>query len=137
MFAPVTELLLTAQTPSYKTVLALDKKVRDKTLPSHFNTPASIDDASFPSRAINRHLFVHLRTVCLMYIHRSFFARALLDHPTNPLRSPYAPSVLSAYQCASLLIRDDVKFVEQMPDLAMRWSILWSHLFSAAVCGIC
>ncbi len=41
----------------------------------------------------------------MIHIHRTFFAQALLDHPTNPLASPYAPSFLAANRCASILLR--------------------------------
>ncbi len=41
----------------------------------------------------------------MIHIHRTFFAQALLDNPTNPLSSPYAPSFLAANRCASILLR--------------------------------
>jgi hypothetical protein len=69
----------------------------------------------------------------LLYIHRSFFAQALLDHPSNPLRSRYAPSFLAAYRCASGVIKSAVNQFDRFPDLSMRWWMVWTHLFSAAV----
>ncbi|KAG1897214.1 uncharacterized protein F5891DRAFT_947804 [Suillus fuscotomentosus] len=69
----------------------------------------------------------------MLFIHRSFFAQALLDFPTNPLRSPYAPSFLAAYRCASATIKTTVLNFQMLPDLFMRWWTIWSHLLSAAV----
>lgn len=69
----------------------------------------------------------------MLFIHRSFFAQALLDFPTNPLRSPYAPSFLAAYRCASATIKTTVLNFQVFPDLFMRWWPIWSHLLSAAV----
>jgi hypothetical protein len=124
---------LTAQTPSYQTILELDRKVREKVLPPHLDDP-DFDDISSPIKFMWRHVFHTLRSICLTYIHRSFFARALLDHPKNPLLSPYAPSFLSAYRCSSVIIKKAVRFINRLPDLSMRWTLLWTHLFSAAVC---
>lgn len=60
----------------------------------------------------------------LMYIHRSFFAQAMIDHPVNPLRSAYAPSFLAAYRCASGLIKSNLYHFQKFPDLCPRvWSI--------------
>ncbi len=61
-----------------------------------------------------------------MYIHKSYFAQAVLTHPDDPLLSPYAASYLAAYRCASALISMKVKYFNRSADLlARRWSI-WS-----------
>lgn len=44
IFSTVTELTLTAEPPSYETVLELDRKVREKTLPPHLNVFMSPED---------------------------------------------------------------------------------------------
>lgn len=51
--------------------------------------------------------------LALLYIHRTFFAQAMLDHPANPLRSPYAPSFLAAYRCASGMIKANLNHFER------------------------
>lgn len=63
----------------------------------------------------------------LLYIHRSFFAQAMLDHPANPLRSPYAPSFLAAYRCASGVIKSGLNHFDRFPDLCGRWWGVWTH----------
>ena len=37
-------------------------------------------------------------------MHRGFFARAVSDHPKDPLGSPYGSSVIAAYRSAGSLV---------------------------------
>ena len=68
--------------------------------------------------------------------HAPFFAQALLDNPSNPLSSPYAPSFLAANRCASVLVKSFIHHYERCPDLCGRFWGIWTHAFSAAVsCG--
>ena len=69
----------------------------------------------------------------MLYIHRTFFAQALLDNPSNPLSSPYAPSFLAANRCASVLVKSFIHHYERCPDLCARFWGIWTHAFSAAV----
>ncbi|KAF8897440.1 fungal-specific transcription factor domain-containing protein [Infundibulicybe gibba] len=134
IFATVTELTLTAETPQYQTVLELDRKVREKVLPSHLNVFMSAEDPHCtPSVYMRGCLLGQYRAVALLYIHRSFFAQAMLDHPVNPLRSPYAPSFLAAYRCASGMIKSTLNHYDRFPELCCRWWTIWTHLFSAAI----
>ncbi|TFK43632.1 fungal-specific transcription factor domain-containing protein [Crucibulum laeve] len=134
IFASVLELTLTAKAPQYQTILDLDRKVREKTLPPHLNVFMSPEDEHCtPSVYMRRCLLGQYRSVTLLYIHRSFFAQAMLDHPANPLRSPYAPSFLAAYRCASGVIKSSLNHYDRFPDLCGRWWGIWTHLFSAAI----
>ena len=74
-----------------------------------------------------------LLCIAMIYIHRTFFAQVLLDHPQNPLSSPYAPSFLAANRCASVLIKSFIHYYERCPDLIGRFWGIWTHAFSAAV----
>jgi len=130
----VTELTLTAEPPNYQTVLELDRRVREKTLPLHLNVFMSADDEHCtPAVYMRGCLLGQYRTIVLLYIHRSFFAQAMLDHPINPLRSPYAPSFLAAYRCASGMIKSNLNYFDRFPDLCYRLWAIWTHLFSAAI----
>ncbi|KAG2754657.1 hypothetical protein P692DRAFT_20950168 [Suillus brevipes Sb2] len=135
VFSQVTELTLSADLPSYDTILELDKKVREQVLPPPLNLYRSSvqDDYTTPSAYVRGRILFQFRTTTMLFIHRSFFAQALLDFPTNPLRSPYAPSFLAAYRCASATIKTTVLNFQVFPDLFMRWWPIWSHLLSAAV----
>jgi len=69
----------------------------------------------------------------LMYIHRGYFAKALLDYPKDPMRSPYAHSYLSAYRAALSMLKVVREHYNLFPNLASRFWSLWSHAFSATV----
>ncbi|KIY46632.1 hypothetical protein FISHEDRAFT_75449 [Fistulina hepatica ATCC 64428] len=130
----VIENTLTAAPPSYDTILELDRKVREKSLPPHLNVFLNAQDQSFtPGTYMRGCVLGQYRSVALLYIHRSFFAQAMLDYPSNPLRSPYAPSFLAAYRCASNVIKSNLNHFDRFPDLCVRWWSTWTHLFSAAI----
>lgn len=122
IFAKVIERTLAAAPPPYDVILELDRIVREKTLPPSLNAfMAKDDDNTSPSVYMRGCLLSQFRSVTMLYIHRSFFAQAVLDHPLNPLRSPYAPSFLAAYRCASVIIKSSISHFERYPDLCMRW----------------
>ena len=60
----------------------------------------------------------------MVFIHKSFFVKAMIDHPINPLRSAYAPSFLATYRCASGIIKANLHHFEILPNLFPRvWSV--------------
>ena len=64
IFANVIESTLTAEPPSYQTILDLDRKVREKTLPAHLNVFMSPDDVNCTPSAYMRGCVLHTyRTV--------------------------------------------------------------------------
>ncbi|KAJ3855656.1 hypothetical protein EV368DRAFT_34161 [Lentinula lateritia] len=130
ILAQVLELTLTAELPSYQTILDLDRKVREKTLPAHLNVFMSAEDEHCtPAAYMRRCNLGQYRSVTLLFLHRSFFAQAMLDHPVNPLRSPYAPSFLAAYRCASGVIKSSLNHYDRFPDLCRRWWNVGSQSF--------
>ncbi|KZP33617.1 hypothetical protein FIBSPDRAFT_1036153 [Athelia psychrophila] len=132
VFNPVIKLTLAANPPSYKMVLELDRKVREKTLPLALKA-RDADSGFSMTEYLQGSLLSQLRTLTMLYIHKSFFAQALLDHPENVLLSRYAPSFLAASSCASNIIRASVMHLEKVPKLCSRWWIMWNNLFSAAI----
>ncbi len=68
-----------------------------------------------------------------LYIHRNFFARALLDFPTNPLRSPFAPSFLAAYRSATQLLKTLRENFDAFSYLFIRLWPIWAHALAASV----
>lgn len=74
--------------------------------------------------------FPHL---ALLYLHRSFFARAISDHPKDPLGSPYGASVLAAYRSAGALVALMRNLHTQLQEPSERMWFLWTHMFSCAV----
>ncbi|KAJ7283756.1 fungal-specific transcription factor domain-containing protein [Mycena rebaudengoi] len=134
VFSIITERTLTAESPTYETILELDRLVRAKTLPPYLNVFLGREDANCtPSVYMRGCLLGQFRSVAMLYIHRTYFAQSILDHPVNPLRSPYAPSFLAAYRCASSMIKANLNHFERFPELCCRWRVIWTHLFSAAI----
>ncbi|KZP02176.1 hypothetical protein FIBSPDRAFT_1056026 [Athelia psychrophila] len=73
-----------------------------------------------------------IRSVTMLFIHKTYFARALINHPANPLRSPYAASFLAATRCASAVIRSSAQYIKET-EYYTRWWTMWAQLFSAAM----
>ncbi|KAF9524395.1 fungal-specific transcription factor domain-containing protein [Crepidotus variabilis] len=137
IYNSVAEATLTAKSPSYSTILDLDKKVREISFPKSFNPYVSkeVGPEIFHSSSLALRDFYasQNRTVTMLYLHRSFFAQAMLDHPTNPLLSPFAPSFLTAYRSASVIIKASAHLFERSEAVATRVWFLMYHMFSAAV----
>ncbi|KAJ6573486.1 hypothetical protein DFH09DRAFT_916018 [Mycena vulgaris] len=131
------ETTLTAKAPGYATVLELDRRVRELSVPDSFKpyaTRADGDEEYYSSAASLRGFYAsQYRTVTMVYLHRSFFAQAMLDFPTNPLRSPFATSFLTAYRSASVIIKATAYQFDRCAEMAMRVWFLLHHTFSAAV----
>ncbi|KAL1725358.1 fungal-specific transcription factor domain-containing protein [Schizophyllum commune] len=138
VFMPVIHVTLSARPQPYSAVLDLDKRVRSIEFPTSFRpyvTLAEAGPAEFHSSAISLMGFYasQHRTVTMLYLHRSFFAQALLDHPSNPLASPYALSFQTALRCASIIIKGAAHHFERCEAIAVRCWFLMGHVFSAAV----
>ncbi|KAJ6603691.1 fungal-specific transcription factor domain-containing protein [Mycena sp. CBHHK59/15] len=132
------EVTLTAKPPGYATVLELDRKVRELSVPDSFKPYATIeadgDEEYYSSSASLRGFYAsQYRTVTMIYLHRSFFAQAMLDHPVNPLLSPFATSFLTAYRSASVIIKATAYQFDRCAEMAMRTWFLLHHTFSSAL----
>lgn len=69
----------------------------------------------------------------LLFLHRAFFAQAMIEHAADPMKSPYAHSVLAAYQGACNVLDDTLNQFTKKPLLVARVWRIWSLAFSAAV----
>ncbi|KAI0766121.1 fungal-specific transcription factor domain-containing protein [Trametes elegans] len=134
IYAEVIDGMLSAKAPSYAQVLEFDRKIRQTTLPN-VRLYLRPDEANYsnPSIVLKSFFLSHFRSITMIHIHRTFFAQALLDNPTNPLSSPYAPSFLAANRCASILLRSFLHHWNRSPELCSRFWGMWTHAFSAAV----
>ncbi|OBZ73747.1 putative transcriptional regulatory protein C1F7.11c [Grifola frondosa] len=142
--------MLSAKAPSYASVLEFDRKIRQTTLPNvRLYLRPDEDDYNNPAVVLKSFFLSHYP---MTHIHRTFFAQALLDHPTNPLSSPYAPSFLAANRCASVLLKSFIHHYQRFytplrfaaetdssscayrcPQLCSRFWGMWTHAFSAAI----
>jgi hypothetical protein len=132
-----------AKMPTYATVLQLDRKLRA------FPVPPILQVAGFGSSeprsgaypdtimlTLQRHVVLAIREMNLLYLHRSFFARAINEHPKDPLGSPYGTSVIAAYRSAGSLVAMMRNLYTQLKEPCERIWFLWTHMFSCSVSGI-
>lgn len=131
-----------AKTPSYATVLQLDRKLRAFPVPPNLQVPGFGNSASSSelcrnqdsvSLMLQRHIVLAIREMNLLYLHRSFFARALTDHPKDPLGSSYGSSVIAAYRSAGSLIALVRNLHTQLKEPSERIWFLWTHMFSCTI----
>ncbi|TFK39369.1 fungal-specific transcription factor domain-containing protein [Crucibulum laeve] len=129
-----------AKMPTYATVLQLDRRMRA------FPVPPVLQVAGFGSSeprpggfpetimlTLQRHIVLAIREMNLLYLHRSFFARAISDHPKDPLGSPYGTSVIAAYRSAGSLVALMRNLHTQLKEPSERMWFLWTHMFSCAI----
>lgn len=137
IFNAVVDATLTAQAPSYATILDLDKKIRQMTFPASFKPYVKLEDGRdeyYSSAKSLRDFYASQhRTVTMLYLHRSYFAQSILDFPSNPLLSPFAPSFLTVYRSASVIIKAAAHQFDRSSDTATRVWFLLYHVFSSAV----
>lgn len=127
--APVIEVTQAVKPPNYQTILELDRKIREFSVSASPDSPHS-DRTSMEMRAFAQSRY---REFTLMFLHRGFFAQAMGDFPSDPLRSPVGRSFMVAYQCACELITATINIFELQPVLCSRMWRIWSHTFSSAV----
>ncbi|KAF8590790.1 hypothetical protein K439DRAFT_1627523 [Ramaria rubella] len=133
---PVVEEAFGARSPSYATILKLDRKIRDFEIPPSLQLGIPPDpDSSTVSLGLSmqRYMLFCEKETSLLYLHRSFFAQAVCDCPDNPLESKYATSVSATYRSACLIVAGTHDATVRHPELAARLWFLWSNLFSAAI----
>ncbi|KAJ7657379.1 fungal-specific transcription factor domain-containing protein [Mycena polygramma] len=137
IWAPLAKGTLAAKPPGYAALLDLDRRVRELSVPESYKpypTRADGEQEYYSSAASLRGAYSsQYRAVTMIYLHRSFFAQAMLDFPTNPLRSPFATSFLTAYRSASVIIKATAYQFDRCADMAMRVWFLLHQTFSAAV----
>ena len=77
----------------------------------------------------------HGQSTALLYVHRRFFARAMLDSAFKPLSSPYASSVLAAYASSITLLKIIREYFAEYEGKALRMWVAWAQGLTAAVCS--
>ncbi|KAF8128704.1 hypothetical protein EV363DRAFT_1170417 [Boletus edulis] len=123
---PVVEATQGVHPPSYDAVLALDCKIREFLIPQVSSSRHTLGDMQTSVRS-------QLREITLLFLHRNFFAQALVDFPLDPLKSPFRQSFLIAYQSATRVLNTTRKQFAHQPVLYARVWRVWSVAFSAAV----
>ncbi|EGO01060.1 hypothetical protein SERLA73DRAFT_51188 [Serpula lacrymans var. lacrymans S7.3] len=127
--APVVQVTQAVKPPSYQSILELDRKIREFDVPRSQNT-AHLEQTSKEMQAWVRS---HYRELTLLFLHRGFFAQAMTDYPSDPMRSPLGQSFLAAYQSACVVLDSTRVQYSLQPILCARVWRIWSYAFSAAV----
>ncbi|KAK0202815.1 fungal-specific transcription factor domain-containing protein [Desarmillaria ectypa] len=129
-----------ARPPSYKTLQDLDRKVRSYYVPPSLQVPGfggarMGPELEQPSTQLTmqRYIAFAIKEITLFYMHRGFFAQALEDHPSDPMGSKYAQSVLAAYTSACSFVGLVESLFKQHPALTERMWFLFTHVFSCAI----
>jgi len=154
IYYPLASSTLVAKSPTYETILELDRKVREVNFPSTYDpypkkevigeevyvdsemTMRDFYVSQHRSVSESKSVAIHNMTLtksAMLYLHRSFFAQAMLDHPENPLLSKYSPSFLTAYRSAGVIIKATSCMFDRCAAIGMRLWFLLYHTFSAAV----
>ncbi|KAJ7083350.1 fungal-specific transcription factor domain-containing protein [Mycena belliarum] len=123
-----------AKVPTYKTILELDRKVRDFAVPVHLQPLCSVETpAPVPSRLMQRFLTLASKENTLLSLHRAYFAQALQEKPEDLANHRYIPSVMAAYRSAWRLVRSLVVMWRDAPTMTARVNWGWSSALSAAI----
>ncbi|KAH7886399.1 hypothetical protein F5I97DRAFT_1937249 [Phlebopus sp. FC_14] len=120
--------------PTYRTILELDRKIRDFRVSPHLQPICDTDEDAFPlSVKVQRYYLLLCKEFTLLNLHRRYFSQALQDQPSDFLKHKYGPSVMAMYRSAWRLIISLSQGVKTIPHVFERMSIFWSHAFSAAI----
>ncbi|KAJ7747903.1 hypothetical protein DFH07DRAFT_747477 [Mycena maculata] len=125
---PIVRATLAVKPPSYDQVLHLDRKIRSFAQPE---TNPDVDERT--ALSMNNFVRSHYPDLMLLFLHRAFFAQVMIENAEDPMKSPYAHSVLAAYQAACNVLEDTVNQFRKKPLLVARVWRIWSLAFSASV----
>ncbi|KZP14746.1 hypothetical protein FIBSPDRAFT_921339 [Athelia psychrophila] len=135
---PIMSYFFGVKNSSYAELLELDKKLRQVTIPDHLKAPMNHAQSnkswsSDPCEAAYQYTVLIIIETHLLYIHRSYFARAIHEEPLNPLKHKYGPSVMASYRSAYRMISGLRDLYDHGPEIAKQQRYFWSSLFSACV----
>ncbi|KAI5118223.1 hypothetical protein M0805_000719 [Coniferiporia weirii] len=131
----VVDKLCSARPAKYSEILELDRKVRDFDTHPYVGRNRPMRGPGIDADFYRLHPLVTVwyKEMTLFYIHRNFFARAILNFPNDPMRSPFVPSFLSTYRSASYLLRIIREAYDEFALVLFRMWPMWANGLSAAV----
>ncbi|KAG8832049.1 hypothetical protein FRC17_002159 [Serendipita sp. 399] len=129
IFPVVTE-ALAVKPPTYAMVLKLDKLIRD------FEMPGPILEVQAPNMLLALQQYAlhgYKEMKALLHLHRSAFLTALREHPGDPLKHRFAPSVLAVHKAACIVVHNTYVLLQQYSLIVPKVYIWVLHAFSATV----
>ena len=146
---PVAETLSEMRPIRYAEIVEFDRKIREfDNPPFDLGKDGKVDlyniqghlwsiykdiGMSFPSSLPLCSVSLSLASPALLFLPRNFFARAMIKHSDNPLRSPFAPSFLSAYACSIKLLRTVRNCYNYSGPMLVRMWPIWAHTLTSGV----
>ncbi|KAL5513473.1 hypothetical protein ACEPAH_3872 [Sanghuangporus vaninii] len=131
------EKICAARPPKYSDIMEMDKRVRDFELHPFVHQRPKPTAYRFETDGDYRNLHPYItlwwKEMALLYVHRNCFARALLEFPDDPIRSPFGPSFLSAYRTSTTLLTVLYEAQNRMSLILERLWALWAISLSCAV----
>ncbi|KAG1825317.1 hypothetical protein EV424DRAFT_1471772 [Suillus variegatus] len=126
-----------AKTPTYRTILELDRKIRDFPVPPHLQprcaTSETLTKAAILQQVQTSFLLTNKETSGVVNIHRRYFTQALEDQPDDLLKHKYGPSVMAMYRSAWRVIESHSHAARKIPQVIERLGLFWSQALSAAI----
>ncbi|KAF7770379.1 transcriptional regulator family: Fungal Specific TF [Agaricus bisporus var. burnettii] len=132
-------LLKISSTHGNTAVLRLDERIRSFPIPLILRLPESSNDNNSPVRpdmigpTLQRYIVFAMREMSRLYLHRGFFTKAIVEHPENPLQSPYHDSIEAVFHCAQTFVERMWNLHSQAETICSRLWFLWAHMFSCSV----
>lgn len=119
---------------TYAMVLRLDKLVREQPLGEDLTVVnAGEHQPGIPTwLLLQRSAIYSLSQKILLFLHRSFFARALMEAPADPLKSQWAQSVLTVFR-AAYYISANIRALHTQAPIMLRFWIFPSQCLTAAL----
>ncbi|KAL7425271.1 hypothetical protein Q5752_000959 [Cryptotrichosporon argae] len=123
----------------YDRVLEIDRELRE--FQQHLPEQLTMEETSTPktmsavrAHNIQRHTMRFQCTIGHLFLHRVWFARALLDEPEEPLRCRYSPSFVGCLEACKLILGVVRRLWDMAPfECQRRWFFLF-HSFTACAC---
>ncbi|KAL4061907.1 fungal-specific transcription factor domain-containing protein [Scleroderma citrinum] len=134
---------LTTDSPSYSTIMELDRKVNDFSIPEPVADFVAAVSGAMPAKpqdreigiaeSMGRFVMSNAREVILLYIHRSYFAQVVMENAVDPLKSAYTHSFLAAYRASTTILHTLKAQFNQHGNLTARFWPVWTYSLTAGV----
>ncbi|KAI5992182.1 hypothetical protein EDD15DRAFT_2388334 [Pisolithus albus] len=129
--ADVAARTLTSDSPSYSTILELDRKVCNFPVPANIEEFVATACGAIPMKPADKD--IGLTESLGRFVMSTSREVTITENPINPLNSSYARSFRAAYRASLIILRIVKVQYDLHPRLtAVLWP-LWSYAFSAAV----
>ncbi|KAI0778882.1 fungal-specific transcription factor domain-containing protein [Trametes elegans] len=124
-----------AKTPTYATIVELDRRVRDFPIPPELRLPCDNTKPGSPSVAESmQRVFVAMSMeTTLLNLHRPYFSLAVKDASEDPLRHRYGPSVMAVYRSTWRILNAVHPTYLVAPVIVARCGFIWSHCLACAI----